>query len=113
VRSPVALCITALISSSVCRLPFITASTSPARASATASAAAAWLCSVATMRRSARSAPASSAVARIFASGPTRTGRIRPSSAASIGPISETGSQGWTTAVTTGSSSAQASISRR
>ena len=37
---------TARISSSVCRLPFISASALPARASATAVFAAAWLCSV-------------------------------------------------------------------
>ncbi len=50
VRRPVADGTTAPISSSVCRLPFISASTSPARAIATACSAAAWLCSVETMR---------------------------------------------------------------
>ncbi len=37
-------------SSSVCRLPFISDSTSPARASSTAFAAEPWLCSVDTIR---------------------------------------------------------------
>jgi hypothetical protein len=40
---------TAAIISSVCRLPFISISTSPSRASATAWIAASWLCSVATI----------------------------------------------------------------
>ena len=38
------------MSSSVCRLPFISASASPALTSATASSAAAWLCGASTMR---------------------------------------------------------------
>ncbi len=50
VRRPVAEGTIAAISSSVCRLPFISDSTSPERASSTARTAAAWLCSVSTMR---------------------------------------------------------------
>ena len=50
VRSPVADATTAAINSSVCRLPFIKACTSPARAMATALSADSWLCSVGTMR---------------------------------------------------------------
>ncbi len=75
---------TAPISSSVCRLPFISASTSPARASSTAFSAAAWLCSTATIRYGDRSTPSARATARIFASGPTSTGTIRPRRAASM-----------------------------
>ena len=41
---------TAAMISSVCRLPFISVSTSPLRASDTAAAAEAWLCSVSTRR---------------------------------------------------------------
>lgn len=43
VRSPVSRLTTAPISSSVCRLPFISASALPSRTSSTARAAAAWL----------------------------------------------------------------------
>ena len=43
VRRPTSLRTTSAISSSVCRLPFISACASPARTIATACAAAAWL----------------------------------------------------------------------
>ena len=46
VASPVRGATAACISSSVCRLPFISASTWPSRASLTATSAASWLCSV-------------------------------------------------------------------
>ena len=49
VRKPVFVATTACINSSVCSAPFIRASTSPARAIATAVSAAAWLCSVETI----------------------------------------------------------------
>ena len=78
VRRPVAEAVTSRISSSVCRLPFIRSSPLPSRISATAWAAAAWLCGASTISRPARSMPCSAATARIFASGPTRTGSIRP-----------------------------------
>ena len=55
VRRPVAGSTTARISSSVCRAPFISASTLPKRAIATAASAAAWLCSVATISNGERS----------------------------------------------------------
>ena len=42
---------------------------------------------------------ACAAAARIFASGPTRIGTIRPASAASTAPSNEIASQGWATAV--------------
>ena len=48
VRRPVSRFTTAPISSSVCRLPFISASALPSRTSSTASAAAAWLCGAST-----------------------------------------------------------------
>ena len=48
VRRPVSLATTSLISSSVCRLPFIRSSALPARTSSTALAAAAWLCGAST-----------------------------------------------------------------
>ena len=76
VRRPVAEAVTSLISSSVCRLPFIRSSPLPSRISATACAAAAWLCGASTISRPARSMPCSAATARIFASGPTSTGSI-------------------------------------
>ena len=98
VRSPVAEGTTAPSSSSVWRLPFISASTSPARASSTAFAAAAWLCGTDTTRYEPRSTPSAWATARILSSGPTSTGVISPRRAASIGPSSESRSQGWTTA---------------
>ncbi len=49
VRNPVAEGTMAAISSSVWRLPFISASTCPSRASSTDFSAAAWLCSTATI----------------------------------------------------------------
>src|SRR3569833_3125748 len=49
VRRPVSRATTAAINSSVCRLPFIRAWALPARTSATALAAASWLCSASTM----------------------------------------------------------------
>ena len=112
VRRPVAEAVTAFISSSVCRLPFISSSPLPSRISATAWAAAAWLCGASTIWRPARSMPCSAATSRIFASGPTRTGSISPSAAASIAPRSEVSSQGWATIVTAGVPSRAAAIRR-
>ncbi len=102
VRRPLVAATTAPSSSSVWRLPFISASTWPVRASSTAFSAAAWLCSTATIRNGDRSSPSARATARIFASGPTSTGTMRPRLAASIGPASESRSQGCTTAHVTG-----------
>src|SRR6185312_5789851 len=106
VRRLAASATTASINSSVCRLPFISASTLPSRAIAAAAAAAAWLCSVATIAMPARSAPHAAAAARIFASGPTSVGTIMPRAAACSAPSSESRSQGCTTAQVTGGSSA-------
>ena len=112
VRRPVAEAVTSCISSSVCRLPFIRSSPLPSRISATAWAAAAWLCGASTIWRPARSMPCSAATARIFASGPTSTGSISRSAAASIAPRSEVSSQGWATIVTAGEPSRAAAIRR-
>ncbi len=101
VRSPFPDGTTASISSSVCRLPFISAWTSPSRASATAVAAASWLCSTGTIRNGVMSMPSAAATARIFASGPTSTGTMRSCAAASTAPCSESRSQGCTTAQAT------------
>ena len=49
VRRPVSRFTTAAISSSVCRLPFISASALPSRTSSTAFAAEAWLCGASTI----------------------------------------------------------------
>ena len=111
VRSPPSFRTTSAISSSVCRLPFIRVSASPARTISTALAAAAWLCGASTSRKAAMSRPHCSATARILACGPTRIGRIRSASAASTAALSDDLSQGWATAVVTGSSSAHRSIS--
>ena len=100
VRRPVADGTTAPISSSVWRLPFISDSTSPARAISTALAAAAWLCSAGTIRYGGKVDPFLPArPPGIFSSGPTSTGRDHPG----VGPLrsapsSESRSQGWTTA---------------
>ena len=107
VRSPVADGTIAAISSSVWRLPFISASTWPARASSTAFSAAAWLCSTGTIWNDEMSIRSARATARILASGPTSTGTIRSRFAASMAPASESRSQGCTTAQVTGGSPSQ------
>ena len=112
VRRPVAEEVTACISSSVCRLPFIRSSPLPSRISATAWAAAAWLCGASTISRPAMSMPCSAATATIFAAGPTSTGSMSRSVAASIAPRSEVSSHGWVTIVTAGEPSRAAAISR-
>ena len=79
VRMPFSRLTTAAINSSVCRLPFISASTLPSRARRTAASAAASLCGVSTIDRPVRSSVASAATRLIFASGPTRIGMMSPS----------------------------------
>ena len=69
---PVSLLTTSAISSSVWRLPFINASTSPLRTISTAFAAEVWLCGVSTSCRPVRSSPPEAASALMRASGPTR-----------------------------------------
>ena len=110
VRSPVSRLTTAPISSSVCRLPFISASALPSRTSSTALSADAWLCGVSTIGSPAMSMPCSFAIASIRARGPTRIGAISPSFAASTAPRSELSSQGCATAVGVGGSALQASM---
>ncbi len=92
VRSPPSRRTTAPISSSVWRLPFISAPASPALTSATALSAESWLWADSTMRNAARSRP--QAAAAILGRGPTRTGVISPRSAASSAAPSEASSQG-------------------
>src|SRR5215217_7181510 len=89
---------TAAMSSSVWRLPFISASASPALTSATAFSAATWLWGASTMRNSERSALRLFAVAAILSCGPTRIGSMSPSEAASRTAPSEVASQGCATA---------------
>ena len=112
VRSPVSLRTTSAISSSVCRLPFISSSAFPRRTSSTAFSAAAWLCGTSTISYRPRSSVSFSATARIFAIGPTRIGRMIPASAASIAPDSEELSHGCATAVGIGDKPSQRAISR-
>ena len=83
VRRPVSLATTSLISSSVCRLPFISSSALPARTSSTALAAAAWLCGTSTSSSCPMSSPNCCATSRILSAGPTRIGTISLASAAS------------------------------
>ena len=85
---------TAPISSSVWRLPFISASTRPAVTSSTAFAAESLLCSDVTISIAEMSRPASSA--RLGCALPDRPGSARSecSRAASTAPSSETSSQG-------------------
>ena len=94
VRSPVSRFTTAAISSSVCRLPFIRASASALRTSATALAADSWLYPASTMRNREMSSPELAATSRIRAAGPTRIGTISPTREASNAPRSEDSSQG-------------------
>ena len=99
VRKPVSAAVTARISSSVCRLPFISISPWPARMSSTALAAAASLCATSTSSYFPISIPCSRATFLTLAAGPTRTGMISPASAASIAPRSDVSSHGCTTIV--------------
>ncbi|MNJ62580.1 hypothetical protein D3C77_584250 [compost metagenome] len=103
-RKPVVRATTSCISSSVCRLPFISSVASPLRTSATAVSAAAWLCGTSTMRASPRFRLNWVAVSRIFFSGPTRMGCKRPRSRASSAADKEGSSQGWAMAQKAGSS---------
>ncbi len=98
-RRPVADAVTSCSSSSVCRLPFISNSASPARIAATARAAAAWLCGASISTLSPRSSAFASATWRMRASGPISSGTIRPRLAACSAPPSEEASQGCATAV--------------
>ena len=101
---PVSRATTAPISSSVCRLPFISASALPSRTSSTAFAAESWLCADSTSGKRDMSALACPAASRMRAGGPTRMGSISPSCAASTAPSIEISSQGCATAVFTGGS---------
>ncbi len=112
VRNPVSRATTADISSSVCRLPFIKASARPSRTSATALAAASWLCTASTSSNAPMSIEASAAARSILSRGPTRIGVISCSRAASTALSSETLSHGCAIAVTAGSCCRARSTSR-
>jgi hypothetical protein len=83
----------------VCRLPFIRMLASPERTNATALSAASGLCTASTSRNPPMSTPACSAAARILSTGPTRTGSIMPSCAASTAAMMAASLQGCATAV--------------
>ncbi len=100
------------MSSSVCRLPFISSSPLASRISSTAFAAAASLCGASTISKRPMSRPCSRATAAIFAAGPTRIGTMMPASAASTAPRSEVSSHGCTTIVGAGGTSFARAISR-
>ena len=72
--------VTARMSSSVCRLPFISSSPLPSWISSTALAAAASLCGASTISNRPMSSSCSRATAAIFAAGPTRIGMMMPAS---------------------------------
>ena len=78
VRMPLSCATTAAISSSVCRLPFISASAFPSRTSATALAAESWLCSEATSGKPEISMPAAPAASRDPRGGPDQDRRDQP-----------------------------------
>ena len=112
VRMPEVLSTTASSSSSVCRLPFISAVASPLRTRATEAAALAWLCGVSTIRTPARSIPAAAATRRMRCSGPTSSGTISFAAAAAIAPPSEGASHGCAIAVGAAGRLSQWAISR-
>ncbi len=78
VLSPEVAGTTADINSSVCRAPFMIASTFPDAANSTALKAAASLCSVSIISQLDKSILASLAAHLIFAIGPINTGVIKP-----------------------------------
>ena len=112
VRMPAWRDTTALINSSVWRLPFIRASARPAVTSSTALVAESWLCSVGTISKAEISRPARDATSRMRASGPTRIGSIRCSRHASTALPIDTSSQGCATATLIVASACAALIRR-
>src|SRR3990167_3295636 len=112
VLRPVSCLTTSVISSSVCRLPFMRTVHSPSLTSLTASAAEAWLWGVFTILSPVISMPFSAAVFLILSSGPTSTGSMRSSFQAVTTALSEDSSQGCATAVRGVSSSAHFSMKR-
>ena len=110
VRSPESRLTTAAISSSVCRLPVISNSTLPSRASRTAVSADSTLCAASTRSSEAMSRPHCAASSVMRATGPTSTGRRSPISPASTAPRNELSSQGCATAQGTAPVSLQRAI---
>src|SRR5690242_3760066 len=112
VRMPASRATTAAISSSVCRLPFISASTRPSVTSSTDLAAESWLCSDGTMSIVPISSPAALATLRMRSTGPTRIGSISRNRAASTAPCRDTSSHGCAMATLIAGSAWAALISR-
>ena len=110
VRSPVSRFTTAAMISSECRLPFISISALPSRARRTAVSAEATLCGASTTSKAEMSILNWAATAAMRALGPTRMGRIRPSSAASTAPRNELSSHGCATAQGVAGSALQRAI---
>ena len=103
VRNPLSGRTTALMSSSVCRLPFMIICALPSRASRTASAAADAASSASTISKREMSSLAFFATSAMRALGPTRIGISSFACAPSTAPRSDDSSQGYATAVGTGS----------
>ena len=112
VRIPVSRATTAAISSSVWRLPFMSASARPSRTRATARAAASWLCAASISGNAEMSIPAFSAAALTLPDGPTRIGSISLMRAASMADWSDTSSHGCAIAVGTAGNSRAAATTR-
>ena len=112
VRIPAVLETTAPINSSVCRLPFISASAAPQRTCSTALAAESWLCSDATIGMLLMSRPHRAATSLMRSGGPTRIGAISPSLAPSTALSRDTWSQGCAIAVLVGGSFRAVAMSR-
>jgi hypothetical protein len=113
VRRPVSRATTAAISSSVWRLPFISASAWPSRTRHTALAAESWLCATSTRSKPPISMAALMAALSIFARGPTRIGTASFIFAASTALSNDTASHGCAIAVLAGGWRCASSTRRR
>ena len=112
VRSPPSRETTAPISSSVCRLPFISAPAAPSLQSFTAAAAASTGVAASTNSAPSSETPAAAAAFSIAARGPTRIGLKPPARIACSGPSRLSRSQGHATAAVSAGARAALSISR-
>ena len=112
VRSPVSRLTTAPISSSVCRLPFISASALPSRTSSTAAAAEAWLCGASTISKPEISMPCCLGHRLDARARPDQDRRDQARLRRIDGARSELSSHGCATAVRAGGSALQRAIRR-
>ena len=113
VRRPVLDDATARISSSVCRLPFISSSPLAWWMSSTRLGGRLFAVRrVDDLETADVEACCAAATAAILARGPTRIGTMIPSSAASIAPRSDVSSHGWTTMVVAGGTCLARAINR-